>query len=264
MSPFEAILLGLVQGITEFLPISSSGHLVIAQHFIEGFEQPGVLFDVMLHFGTLIAVVVYFRKDISAIISCLTFKATPENKESKKLSLLIIAGTIPTVIIALSFKDIFEKLFTSLPTVGLMLIVTGTFLYFTKSIKNPDREEKDFGVIDAVIIGFVQGMAIIPGISRSGSTIAAGIFRGINPVAAARFSFLLSIPAIIGAVILQARGFNELSLAGVGTYFLGAFVAGISGYLSIAALMKILMTGHLRFFSYYCWVVGGAVLFFLK
>jgi len=264
VTPFEAILLGLLQGITEFLPISSSGHLVIAQHFIEGFDQPGVLFDVILHFGTLVAVVVYFRKEISAVINCLTFKATPEDSESKKLVLLIIAGTLPTVIIALAFKDIFEKLFTSLTTVGLMLIVTGTLLYFTKSIKTPDREEKDLGVIDAVIIGFVQGMAIIPGISRSGSTIAAGIFRGINPVVAARFSFLLSIPAILGAIILELRGFNELSLTSVGTYFLGAFVAGISGFMAIAALMKILMTGHLRLFSYYCWIVGGAVLFFLR
>jgi undecaprenyl-diphosphatase len=264
LTPFEAILLGLLQGITEFLPISSSGHLVIAQHFIEGFDQPGVLFDVMLHFGTLVAVVVYFWKEVSAILGCLSFRATTDNSDSRKLILLIIAGTLPTVVIALSFKDIFEKLFTSLPTVGFMLIVTGTLLYLTKSIKNPSRGEKHLSVIDAVIIGFVQGIAIIPGISRSGSTIAAGIFRGIDPVVAARFSFLLSIPAILGATILEARGFNELTLSGMGTYMLGAFVAGVSGFLAIAALMKILMNGHLRLFSYYCWIVGGVILFFLK
>ncbi|MFQ5900547.1 MAG: undecaprenyl-diphosphate phosphatase [Thermodesulfobacteriota bacterium] len=263
MTPFDAIFLGLLQGVTEFLPVSSSGHLVIAQHLMKGFKQPGVLFDVMLHVGTLGAVLIYFRRDIYSIAGSFFHKASSRDKKSRRLALLIIIGTFPTALIALSFKDIFEQLFTSVSIAGVMLIITGCLLFATEWIKDPARKEGDLTIIDAVIIGIAQGIAIIPGISRSGSTIATGIFRKIDSVVAARFSFLLSIPAVLGAIFLEAKKFNQLATQDIGVYILGMLTAGLSGLLAITFLMKIIAKGRLKFFSYYCFALGGIVLLFL-
>lgn len=257
MSVFDAILLGIIQGLTEFLPVSSSGHLVIAQHMIKDFKQPGVLFDVMLHFGTLGAVIVYFWRDIIGIL-----KSVINNRgEERNLFWLIIAGTIPTGIIAILFKDTFEELFKSASAAASMLIITGVLLFISDCIKNPFR--KAMNLWDAIIIGVVQGIAIIPGISRSGSTISAGIFRKVDGETAGRFSFLLSIPAILGAVVLEAKNFSEVDRAEILPYIIGTIVAAIFGFLTIGLLMRIIRRRRLSYFAYYCWAVGLLSLLFL-
>ena len=257
MSLFDAILLGIIQGLTEFLPVSSSGHLVIAQHLIKDFRQPGVLFDVMLHFGTLGAVIVYFWRDINGIL-----KSVINNRgEKRNLFWLIIAGTIPTGIIAILFKDTFESLFKSATAASSMLLVTGVLLFISDRVKNPFR--KDMNLWDAILIGIVQGIAIIPGISRSGSTISTGIFRKIDGETAGRFSFLLSMPAILGAVVLEAKNFSEVDRAEILPYIIGTMVAALFGFLTIGFLMRIIRRRNLSYFAYYCWAVGLLSLLFL-
>lgn len=253
MTWFDAILLGIIQGLTEFLPVSSSGHLVIAQHFIPGFEQPGVLFDVMLHLGTLLSVTLYFYEDIRGL-SLAIFKKG--ESEGRGMVVLLLVGTIPTGIIAILFKDIFEQLFQSFTAVGFSLILTGVILYTASLIRGSLRAMRDMGWLDALLIGFVQGIAIVPGISRSGITISAGIFKRIKAVDAARFSFLLSIPAILGAVVLEAKGLKVLNPGDIWIYLLGTATAALSGYAAIAWLMDMLKRSGLRPFSYYCLVVG--------
>jgi undecaprenyl-diphosphatase len=253
----EALTMGLVQGLTEFLPVSSSGHLVIAKHFLGGIREPGVLFEVLLHFGTLLAVLVYFRSDLYTIVlSPFPSKrlSDDERKRGKLMILAVVIGTIPTVIIALAFKDFFESLFESIQTVSVMLLVTGVVLFLSDRVKVTRR--KEVGILDAVIIGTIQGLAIIPGISRSGSTIATGLFRGINGEEAARYSFLLSIPAILGAVVLESGNMGVVDTAEFIPYLIGVVAAAVSGFLSIKLLMKIVTGRKLKIFAFYCWTVG--------
>ena len=257
MDIYEALILGLVQGFTEFLPISSSGHLVIAKSLLGGFREPGILFEVLLHFGTLLAVLLYFRKDILDILAALFPVGEMEEakrEEGRKTAIVVIAGTLPTVVIALLFKDQFEKLFQSVQAVSVMLLVTGVLLFLSDRVKK--TEKRALTIKDAVIIGTVQGMAIIPGISRSGSTIATGLFRGIDGERAATFSFLLSIPAICGAVVLHMKDMTGIDGGQVVPYLAGMAMAAVSGFLSIKVLMKIVSGRKLRFFAFYCWTVG--------
>ena len=220
IKPFEAVILGAVQGLTEFLPVSSSGHLVIFQH-IFNLKEPEVLFDVGVHIGTLVAVIIFFRKELHCIIASVfrffdgilkkkvSFKDAPQDTDIK-LALLIIAGTIPTGILGLFLYKIVGRIFSSVVLVGLMLIVTGLLLIITVLIKKNDKGIERFSIKDALIIGLIQGISIIPGISRSGSTIAFGLFLGLERETSARFSFLLSIPAIIGAAILNSKIFQPI------------------------------------------------------
>jgi undecaprenyl-diphosphatase len=211
----KSIILGLIQGLTEFLPISSSGHLVIFESFLE-METQGVIWEITLHFSTLLAIFAVFYKDIFMILKsvCLSCKKlfsgesiinVFKNDPHTRIFLLIIIGTIPTVIIAFSFRNAFESLFNKPGIAGYMLIVTGTMLWFTKYNFRTSSNKKNLVVLDALIIGTVQGLAITPGISRSGTTIATATFRGVDRETAARFSFLLVIPAILGAMDSQKR-----------------------------------------------------------
>lgn len=265
MSPWEGVILGIVQGLTEFLPVSSSGHLVIAQSLIKGFQQPGVFFDVMLHFGTLLAVVFFFRKDLCEIIKAAAPKQ-PGNVDyalvsmRRKTLLLIIVGTIFTGIIGLIFKDKIHVLFKSVEITAVMLLVTGLLLFLSDKIKDTNRLEKDMNITDSIIIGIVQGIALVPGISRSGSTIAFGIFRKLDRETAARFSFLLSIPAIIGAVILESRHIVSVPSGDLIAYVAGTIAAVITGFLSLKLLFLIIRKKGLGIFAYYCWFVGIATL----
>ena len=204
MDIFDAVFLGIIQGLTEFLPISSSGHLVIFQKLL-GFQQQQLLFDCALHVGTLLAVVIYFSKDIKRI-----FKSVLSKKENTDSFLLkdIITGSIPTAIIGFLFKDYFERAFSSALIAGIMLCVTGLFVGATKFI--PEGSKKRVGLIRSVLIGIAQGIAIIPGISRSGATIVCGLMCKIDRELAFKFSFLLSIPAISGAFILEAVKINQI------------------------------------------------------
>jgi undecaprenyl-diphosphatase len=274
MNLLEGILLGIVQGLTELLPISSSAHLVFAQSLISGFSQPGVLFDVCLHLGTTLAVVLYFRREIAEIFIALlprkyrlsisgSLDAFVNEGRARVLRRFLLIGIVATAItgaIGLSFKDIIHRLFESVELSAAMLIVTGFLLFFADRVKNPSKTEEQMTLLDGVVIGLVQGIAVIPGISRSGSTISAGLFRGLEGETAARFSFLLSIPAILGAAILEARHAHAVPAGEFLTYLAGAAMAAVTGYLTLRFLFFVVRRRNLRFFAYYCWIVGPTVL----
>jgi len=252
----QTIFLGILQGITEFLPVSSSGHLILFQR-IFGMENPGMTLEVVLHLGTLVSVFIVFWKDIWALIK----------KPFQKTTWLLIAATIPAVIAALVF-DV-EALFDadgplSLIALGIAFLATGIILMITSKLPNGKKDMERMSYLDGLIIGVAQAVAIIPGLSRSGTTIATGLFRGMTREGAARFSFLLSIPAILGATILDFRT-AVASLEGFGMDFwpllLGFVAATITGYFAIRFMLKIIREAKLKYFSYY--LFGLAIVVFV-
>ena len=257
MSFFHAIVLGTIQGLTEFLPVSSSGHLVLLQRFV-GFQGPDLVFDTCFHLGTLAAVCLCFRNDIRDMGRSLIrfdLKSPPA-----RLFLLICIGTIPTAIIGLSFQDFFEGLFSRVIPAALMLLLTGWILFLADRVKRSRAPEETVNPREALIIGCIQGLSIFPGLSRSGSTISTGIFLGIERNRAARFSFLLSIPAITGAGLLHAQKVLELETSLVTPLLVGTVVSALSGYAAIKVLLRIVARQRLSLFAYYCWALGCAVL----
>jgi len=272
MSLLYAIVLGLIQGLTEFIPVSSSGHLVIVQTLL-GFKEPPVLFDVMLHGGTLLAVVVFLRDDIWMIITGvlgLTGKGEHSTDTTdghhtqwnagRWFAGLIILGTLPAVIVGFAFKDFLEGLFAKPATVGFMLCITAAILFLADRRLRREKSVSEMTFADAFWIGIFQAAAIIPGISRSGSTISMGIFRRLTAETAARFSFMLSIPAILGAIVLEARGFQELTMRQFSIYLVGTAVAAITGYFSMALLIRMIKSFKLKAFSIYLWTLGFVVI----
>lgn len=269
METIHAIVLGAIQGLTEFLPVSSSGHLVIFQHLF-GMQEAELFFDISVHMGTLVAVVLFFRKEIASLISSLiyatkrilrqeiTYKEAWYDAEVK-LALLIVLGSVPTVAIGFLFHQISDLLFSSIGLVGITLIVTGILLWGTRRIDSCGRGIPGFTAPNAFAIGVVQGLAILPGISRSGSTIAAGLYLGLERGVAARYSFLLSIPAIIGAQLLSLKDMGT-SLPAVHVTLMGTVTAFIVGYLSLAMLMYVVNRGRIYLFAPYCWLLGGIAL----
>lgn len=249
---FKTIILGLIQGLTEFLPVSSSGHLLVARKLF-GLAEAGLLLDTMLHLGTLLAVIVVFWRDILEMI----------RRPFSHLTLLIIVGTIPTAIIGLVFKDFFEEIARSGVTVGWEFLATGLILWFADRIKNKGYKNiKEITFMDALIVGALQGAAILPAISRSGLTIAGSLFQRIDRATAARFSFLLSIPAIMGAVVLQIPDLlaGGTEAIGAGPLVLGTVVAAISGYFAIKWMLNIIRRGSLKVFAVYVWILGAVIL----
>ncbi len=266
MDNINAVILGVVQGLTEFLPISSSGHLVLFQHLF-GFREPELLLDAALHFGTLLAVCIHFRRDLRTMVVDAgwlirqPFAHTPHPPSSQRpLLWWILVGSLPTAIIGLVFKDALEKAFGSVPLVGAMLLVTGTLLLLTRIASRPNTSKRTMGLLIALAIGTVQGIAIIPGISRSGATIACGLLLGLERELAGRFSFLLSIPAIAGALALQLLEGNSGHI-GLLPLITGVAVSGLVGLLALKVLMGMVRKGQLSFFAPYCWLVGLIVLF---
>jgi len=257
-----AILLGITQGLTEFLPISSSGHLVLMESLLPAFSRRGILFEILLHTGTLIAVVLYFRRDITRILYSFWRKSSGQRGESaqfRRLGWLILLAMVPTAIVALILHSYVEKSFSSPLIAGLFLLITAVILFATKFFKGKGRSIGTIGIKDSLIIGLMQGLAIFPGLSRSGATISAGIFAGVDKEASARFSFLLSIPAIAGALLFDLKELTYLARADIlllGYYAVGAAVAGLVGYLSIGLLLRIVKRFRLYLFSYYCLAVG--------
>ena len=266
MTFLEAILLGILQGLTEFLPVSSSGHLVLAQQFL-GLQEPLVFFDVMLHVGTLAAVLVAYRDAIKRLVigglSTLgdtQFWRQPRAMLNTSAELkfigLILLGSIPTGIIAVLFKTQLESLFDEVRLVSIMLILTGFILQLPRlrreKADNPAGQLKTW---HAPLIGIAQGCAITPGISRSGTTISLGLFLGIPAKTAAEYSFLLSIPAILGAVVLKIRdvGDTTVPLHIVGTGMIASFIVG---YIALRFLLVMLNRGKFSMFSYYCIALG--------
>ena len=210
----------------------------------------------MLHLGTLLAVVVYFRTDISRVLlgTWAWVRGRREGEVEAKLLLWIVVASVPTGLMGVLLKDWFESLFSRPKIVGLMLLVTGLLLWLTRIVKRNEKTTGQMGVWDALIIGIAQGVAIIPGISRSGSTISTGLFCGLNRDLAGKFSFLLSIPAILGAAFLKFREIDTGTEFGV--TLIGMTVAFVIGLLSLKLLMKIIRAGKLSGFAYYCWAMG--------
>lgn len=227
-------------------------------------KEPPVFFDVMLHLGTLLAVIIYFGKDIWKIVQGIgsTLKRKEEGRQEAKLFLWIVLGTIPAGLMGILFKDWFESLFSKPKWVGGMLIITALVLWLTRYTKKEGRPLEKMKWFDAVLIGIAQGIAIIPGISRSGATISTGLFCGLDRELSGKFSFLLSIPAILGAILLEFKktDINQELLATL----LGTALAFAVGILSLKFLMKIIKFGKMKSFSYYCWGMGILMIFLGK
>ncbi|VEN73688.1 Undecaprenyl-diphosphatase [Candidatus Desulfarcum epimagneticum] len=268
MDMLKAVALGALQGATEFLPVSSSGHLVIFQT-IFGLESPEVFFDVCLHLGTLAAVVFFFRKDLWGMAASFftllwlaARKKTPLSKiwedEKARMALLVALGSVPTAAIGLLLNPVVERLFSSIFIAGAMLAVTGCLLWFSGKVDGKTPRRRELSVKDALVMGVVQGLAIVPGISRSGSTIAAGLFLGLDGEKAARYSFLLSVPAVIGAGILSAGSFGPDSAFSVSAVLWGTAAAAGVGYAALAFLMRLVRRGRLSAFAPYCWLMALA------
>lgn len=259
MSLFESILLGILQGFTEFLPVSSSGHLVLAQHFWD-ITTPGISFEIIVHLGSLVAVLLYFHKTILELIVS-AFKIFSKNKSRHDINnLKIIAylfiATIATAVLGLAFKDKFEALYQMPLVVAIALSVTGVIIFFSDKIPNGELEDNNIGIMKSILIGIGQAIAIIPGISRSGTTIATSLFCKMKREHAARFSFLLSIPAIFGAAVLDLRNFEAIESVVMVKYFAGAVAAFVSGFVVIAFLIRLIQNRKLKYFAYYCWVIS--------
>lgn len=269
MSPYEGLFLGIVQGMTEFLPVSSSGHLVIVQSLMHGFRQPGVLFDVMLHVGTLLALLFFFRRDIGNLLWSLMPRGEATDRPPadgvlrstrRRLVVYILAGTAVTGAMGITFEESIHRLFASVEVAAAMLLVTGGLLFFADRVTGASRREGDMTLRDAVLIGLVQGIALIPGISRSGSTIAVGMFRKLDGETAGRFSFLLSIPAVMGAMVLELKYIGTVPGPEMMIYLVGAASAAVTGFLTLKVLFFMIRKRKLKYFAYYCWFVGVSVL----
>ena len=271
MSLLSSILLGLVQGIAEFLPISSSGHLAIAEHLlnVSGATEIPDFFDVLLHLGTLVAVFVAYWSDIRDMIlelisgvRDLARRNTPDTKTPPPpMILLIIVGTLPLFLV-LPVKDLVEGLSDNMYFVAGALLVTGCLLFASDRVRHGRKTERSATLIDVLIVGVAQAIATCPGISRSGTTITAGCFVGFERKFAVRFSFLLSIPAILGANILSLKDAAEAGIdwASVPVYLVGVAVSAVVGYVCIRLLKMIAAKGRFGWFAYYCWFAGAATL----
>ncbi len=263
MDIIQAIILGIVQGLTEFLPVSSSAHLVFMTDILN--LPQNVAFDTVLHLGTLVAVVGYFWKDVvKIIISFISsildlfrgkFKEGLKEEPFKKLSWLIIIGTIPAGLAGVLLEKQFEAFFNSIFYVGIFLIITGILLWAAERVKPGHKDVKDMTLKNAIVIGIFQAIAIAPGISRSGATISAGLFSGLNRELAARFSFLLSIPIILAAAVFQMKDITTFDIS-TSVLLTGFLASLIFGYLAIKLLLKIIKERTLLIFVYYCWIVG--------
>lgn len=260
MNFWHAIVLGIIQGLTEFLPISSSGHLVVVQSLLKVAEEMVVSFDIVIHFGTLLAVLAYFREDLVRLIRGLF----AGEKQSLQLAFYLIIGTIPAVLFGFGAKSFLEELFGSASATAWQLIFNGALLLVADRLSGK-RAIDQMKTSDAWWIGIGQAIAIIPGISRSGATIAAGLWRKLSRQAAARFSFLLSIPVILGAGLLElpnllSGGYQQIGTAG---FWAGFISSALTGYLVIKFFLSYLQRGTLKFFGYYCLILGGiAVIWF--
>lgn len=270
MTYIEAIVLGLVQGLAEFLPISSSGHLALLQQFF-GIEEDNVLlFAVLLHVGTLISVFIVYWKDIWELIVelCITIKdiftgkgLRIEERPVRKLGLMIIVATIPTGIIGIFFNDFFDSLYNSIVPIGIGLLITGCLLILAEKRNNATKRIGEMRYLDAFIVGTVQGIAICPGISRSGSTLFGSLMCNLDREFAVKFVFLMSIPSILGSAVLETPAALEqgMNMADLGPIVVGMIVAAVSGLAAIKGMIKIVSNKKLSYFSYYVWILGAFV-----
>ena len=280
MELLQIIFMGIVQGLSEFLPISSSAHLVFTSNFYKVFNNmpihqqsnQEVFVDIMLHLGTLIAVLIFFRKEVMEILMALIngIKTKNYSEHNCKLGLYIMLGTIITVLIAYPLNEVAEKLVYSPVIVGILLFITGFVLYFSE--KYSDKIQNKVSEMDlktSILMAIAQGIAALPGFSRSGWTIATGLFNKVDRVTDARYSFLLSIPIILGASMVYP--FVKIDMSELATYnwidiIIGTFVSGFVGYLCIKYFLKFLAKYSLKVFAYYCFIVGiiTSIFFYIK
>jgi len=285
MSLIEALIMGIVQGLTEFLPVSSSGHLAIASHVLGLATQENILFEVILHLGTLLAIFIAFYQEIGqlivsgiAILKKLflwviypfskkrdQMRPTVVETEHEKFVLLIVVATIPTVMIGLLLKSIIVLAFGALIFPAIGLIITATLLLITSKIKVGDQDANTFSYKKGFWVGVAQGLAILPGVSRSGSTIVAGLVLGAKKDFIVRYSFIMSIPAILGAAVLQLVEYKGEEALGsvIFTYGAGMLASALVGYLCIKLLLNMIRKGKLHYFAYYCYGLGILLLGYL-
>ncbi|MDQ3398053.1 MAG: undecaprenyl-diphosphate phosphatase [Deinococcota bacterium] len=266
MTVWEALILGIVQGVTEFLPISSSGHLVIVQNWM-GIGEGAFTFDAVIHFGSLLAVMVALRQELWLMLKGLFGGQRQEAKAGRRLIALVFFGTVPLVVVGLTLRDAVDRTFTSVYVSAFMLYLTGALLWFAERYPRPEQRAASgtlpVSLKHSLWMGMSQAMAVLPGLSRSGVTIATGMLAGLSRESAARFSFLLSIPAILGASLLELRTVLRAELSpviGNEALLAGTLAAGISSYLAIAILLRFLKQGSLIGFAYYTWVLATVVL----
>ena len=269
MTVGEAVFLGIIQGLTEFLPVSSSGHLVLFSQLLQ-VQDPSLLFEIVVHGGTLAAVFFCLREEVLLLIKSF-FKILLRPHQAARLiqtdagcRLLfnLILATLPVVVAALVWQELIERVFQSSVFVGFMLLVTGTVLFWSDQPRLGRKKPGGLSSRDSLIIGLGQAVAILPGVSRSGTTIAAGLALGLDRVNAARFSFLLSIPAILGALLFSLGGLAQegASLA-AGPLWAGFLASALTGSVAIRILLNLIKQGRLILFSYYTWALGLLVIF---
>jgi undecaprenyl-diphosphatase len=254
MTYLEAAILGVIQGLTEFLPVSSSGHLVLAEALL-GVHPPGVTFEVVVHLGTLLAVLVYFR---SRIIELVRSVFDSKMKKSRAFLGYLILGTIPAGVIGVAFRGFFEAAFDSPVMAAVMLLVTGLILLSTRFAP---KKKQPTTALRAFLIGLGQAVAILPGISRSGSTISAGLLLGVKPAEAAEFSFLLAVPAIGGAAVLSLDDLSQLPADQMGQYGLGLVVSFVVALGAVYLVLESIRRGKFEYFAYYCFAAGAVGLY---
>jgi undecaprenyl-diphosphatase len=266
MTVFEAILLGIVQGLTEFLPISSSGHLVIVPELLN-MDPPPLAFDVLLHLATALAIVGYFGREVYMILVAFVSPKRLSPKEVKgwrRMGLWLVIGSLPIAAAGFFFRGFFEALFDSTLAVGALLMLTGCLMLVADIVASRGPREKrvlkDMGAVDALIIGLFQALAVAPGLSRSGSTISAGVYVGLERRSAARFSFLLGVPAILGAGLVNI-GDISVGLQGstAAAFALGALAAVVSSLLAVHFMLRFLRRHRLRGFVIYVFALGAVV-----
>ena len=257
------MILGAVQGVTEFIPVSSSGHLVLLQQLFKDFEQPGILFDVFLHFATFLAVAVYFRQKVKTLILAFLGLFLTRHRvtyyNNKVILWCIVIASIPTAIIGYMMEGIVEKMFSSTTIVGYALIATSLLLILSDKMKCDGK----INSLKAFVIGIIQGISIIPGISRSGSTISFALFMNVKREDAAEFSFILSMPAIIGALCLQIRNIGEVDPYTFYIYSIGMIIAFCTGLFSIYIVLQLVKKANFKIFALYCLIVGIYTIVFI-
>ncbi len=274
LSYVQAIVLGIVQGLTEFLPISSSGHLALGAYWfdLEPESQPMLLFNIAVHLGTVIAVAAVFARKFIAYFKRLLTETNPQfdgRRIAWKIAALGIVASIPTAVIGLGFKDQLEQAFGNRLGIGIALIATGSLLWLTGKIPRPKRGWRRFGWGRALIVGLGQGVAILPGVSRSGTTISLAMLCGIKRQWAGEFSFFIAIPAICGAALVSTMDvINDPAMSlkdfMTGPLLMGAMVATATGYFALRMLMSAVRNAKLHYFCYYCWMLGIVVIFAMR
>ena len=267
MSFAAAVLLGAIQGLTEFLPVSSSAHMILARAFF-GWEMPadvGLAFDVALHVGTLAAIVAFFRAELAAMVRALPLALAPDPGPAGRMSRLIVVGTLPVVVIGLSFGDYIEHVLRTPAVTAVTLTIGAIGMLVAERLGPRQRDERSLTFVDALAIGCAQASALVPGMSRSGSTITVGMFLGVRRDAAARFTFLLAIPAMLAAAAKEGLALMEMPLPAGSLQFMvtGMVVSAVVGYLTIKYFLRFLAGNRLDVFAYYRLLLAAATVIWL-